>query len=184
MSSGLRRDLLRPANLLSLVRIALACGAAGALLAERPLAVLALGVPAGLTDYLDGWMARRRGEVTQLGALLDSLADSVFMLVLLVAAHHIGVWPFYLLLAWGLRDLGVFALRASAAQQGFTVPSSTLGKVAFNLSGWSFFLMTLDLLWPLPWLRFAALCAIHAGIALSWLAAGGYLAEYARRYRG
>ena len=184
MTSALRRDLLRPANLLSLARIALVGGAAGALLAGLPLATLALGVPAGLTDYLDGWLARRRGEATPLGALLDSLADSVFMLVLLVAANRIGVWPFYLLLAWGLRDLGVFALRASAAQQGFTVPSSLAGKVAFNLSGWSFFLMTLDLVWPLPWLAWTALCAIHAGIALSWLAAAGYLTEYARRYRG
>ena len=184
MSSALQRDLLRPANLVSLARIALVCGAAGALLAGRPLVTLALGVPAGLSDYLDGWLARRRGEATQLGALLDSFADSVFMLVLLVAAQHIGVWPFYLLLGWGLRDLGVLALRASAAQQGLTVPSSLAGKVAFNVSGWSFFLMTLDLAWPLPWLRWVAWVAIHAGIALSWLAAGGFLAEYARRYRG
>lgn len=172
-------------NLLSLIRLAgVPVFLWLVLVPEADAWALALLVVSGITDYLDGWLARRRGEATPLGALLDSLADSVFMLVLLVAANRIGVWPFYLLLAWGLRDLGVFALRASAAQQGFTVPSSLAGKVAFNLSGWSFFLMTLDLVWPLPWLAWTALCAIHAGIALSWLAAAGYLTEYARRYRG
>jgi phosphatidylglycerophosphate synthase len=182
--SRLGHDLLRPPHLLSLARIVLVCATGGALLAGRPLVALALGVPAGVSDYLDGWLARRRGEATALGAILDSLADSVFLLVLLAVAQELEVWPFYLLLVWGLRDLGVLALRASAAGQGFAIPSSLTGKIGFNLSGWSFLFMTLDLAWPHPALRWIGLGAIHAGLALAWVAAAGYLRAYVRGYRG
>ena len=184
------RDLGRPPNLVSLGRVALIAVAAVVFLSGWRLTGLALGIPAGLSDYLDGWLARRRGEVTELGSLLDVLADLLYQLVCFSIAVHEGVWPMYLMVAWGFRDLTVTVLRASAAQQGFAIPSSGLAKVAINFNYYSFIVMGLDvarlfsssaMTLGLHWL---GLAGAHAGVALQWIAGGVYLARYAHRYRG
>ncbi len=190
VSPAFWRDVRRPPNLVSLGRIAVIALAAAIFLSGWRLTGLALGIPAGLSDYLDGWLARRRGEVTELGSLLDVLADLLYQLVCFSLAVHEGVWPAYLLVAWGFRDLTVTVLRASAAQQGFTIPSSHLAKVAINFNYYSFVVMGLDVARPFSspevmlGLHWVGLAAVHAGIAMQWIAGGVYLARYARGYRG
>lgn len=70
------RDLALPPNLLSLARLPLA--ALFPLVGERPGPALAILGAAGLTDVLDGWLARRSGQVTALGAIVDPIADKAF----------------------------------------------------------------------------------------------------------
>jgi cardiolipin synthase (CMP-forming) len=183
------RDLLLPPNVTSLARIILIVAAAALIVAGHPIAGLVVGVPAGLTDYLDGYLARRLGQETELGALLDVLADILFALVCFTLALALGVWPLYLLLVWGFRDLGVLALRASAAREGFAIRSAVLGKVATNVNSYAFLLMALDggrLLsgTAAVLVHHAGLAAIHVGLALQWVTALGYLGAYARGYRG
>jgi cardiolipin synthase len=190
VSPAFWRDLGRLPNLVSLCRIAVIVVAAVIFLSGWRLTGLALGIPAGLSDYLDGWLARRRGEVTELGSLLDVLADLLYQLVCFSLGVHEGVWPTYLLVAWGFRDLTVTVLRASAAQQGFAIPSSHLAKVAINFNYYSFILMGLDVARPFSssavtlGIHWLGLAGVHAGIAMQWIAGGVYLARYARRYRG
>ncbi len=185
------RDLKRLPNLVSLTRIALICVAAGLTYAGYPGPGLALGIPAGLSDYLDGYLARKRNESTELGALLDALADILFNLVCLVLAAKYGVWGFYLLLLWGFRDMTVMALRASAGQQGFTIPSSLLAKVAVNFNYYSYVLLGLVIMEPFgpdhvmtTGIRWLGLFGIHAGITMQWISGFIYLRSYARQYRG
>lgn len=185
-----RRDIGLLPNRITLARIVLIVAAAAVFMSGHPLLALALGIPAGLSDYLDGYIARKRGEVTALGALLDSLADVLFALICLVMAAEVGVWPAYLIVAWGFRDMTVMTLRSSAGLQGFVLPSSFLGKLAWNFDSYSFVIMGVDVARPFAspeittFIHWLGLFGIHAGIVMQWIAGGFYVAEYARRYRG
>ena len=188
-TSQFRRDLLLVPNLISLFRI-VGVGVAAAFLFTGYLKIaLTLGVVTGFTDYLDGYLARKLNQVTQLGTLLDSLADIIAALICMTIAVYTHLWPPYLLILWGVRDMGILAMRNNAAQQGFTVPTSMLGKVAMNFTGYSYILLGFDLVrpveteWVVDGVHYLALFAIHAGVALQWVAGGLYMKAYAARYR-
>jgi len=86
-------DLARPSNLLSLLRVPLAVAFPYA--AKRPRAAFAVMAAAAATDVLDGWVARRRGEATPMGAIIDPIADKIFALSVvgtLLARHRLPVW--------------------------------------------------------------------------------------------
>jgi CDP-diacylglycerol--glycerol-3-phosphate 3-phosphatidyltransferase len=87
-----------------------------------------LYIAASVTDYLDGWLARRRGEESVLGKFLDPLADKVIVmaaLVFLVAADRAPAWLVVALLA---RELAVTGLRSIASTEGLEVTVSQGGK--------------------------------------------------------
>jgi cardiolipin synthase len=187
--SDFRADVLLVPNLVSLARIVGVLASATFFLLELRVLGLAVGLVASTTDYLDGYLARRLGQSSELGALLDSLADIIAALVCLTLAVYFRLWPVYLLLAWGLRDMTVLAMRASAAQQGFAIPTSILGKVAMNFTGWGYIALGFDLVRPfsaaavIQGVHWFGLGAVHVGIALQWAAGIIYLRAYARRYR-
>ncbi|MFC6152396.1 CDP-alcohol phosphatidyltransferase family protein [Nocardioides yefusunii] len=86
---------------------------------------------AGLTDWLDGRLARRLGHDTRLGAVLDVVADRVHLVAVAftLAAHDVVPWWLALLLP--LRDLLMLALVPLLRSRGRSVlPSHLLGKVA------------------------------------------------------
>jgi cardiolipin synthase len=187
--SEFHADLLLVPNLISLGRILGVCVAAGLYFLHYWMAALVLGFVTGLTDYVDGYVARKLGQTSKLGALLDSLADILAALVVMTVAVWAGVWPPYLLILWGIRDMGILALRASAAQQGFTIPTIFFGKVAMNFTGWSYIILPFDLVRPfhqaeiIKGLHWLGLIGIHVGIALQWIVGYLYLRQYAARYR-
>lgn len=85
-------------------------------------------VVASLTDWLDGWIARRRNQVTTLGKLLDPVADKVLVaaaLIALVQADTIPAWMVVVIIG---REFAVTALRGISAWVGVIVPASTLAK--------------------------------------------------------
>ena len=187
--SEFHADLLLVPNLISLGRIIGVCVAAALFFLHYSMAALVLGVITGMTDYLDGYVARKLNQITKLGALLDSLADILAALVVLTVAVWADLWPAYLLILWGIRDMGILALRASAAQQGFTIPTIYFGKVAMNFTGWSYIVLPFDLVRPfdnptvIEGIHWLGLFGIHAGIALQWIVGYLYLRQYAARYR-
>jgi CDP-diacylglycerol--glycerol-3-phosphate 3-phosphatidyltransferase len=84
------------------------------------VALLLFGV-AGLTDYVDGELARHRGEVTHLGRMLDPIADKILIaacLVMLVSTGHAGAVPTILIL---MREFAVSGLRQVAALDGVEI---------------------------------------------------------------
>lgn len=189
-SSEFRADLLLVPNLISLGRIVGVVVAASCFFLELYPIALALGLLTGVTDYLDGYLARKLNQTSELGALLDILADLLVALVCLTVALVVGLWPAYLIIAWGIRDMGVMAMRLSAAQQGFAIPASIMGKVASNFTGWAYILLAFDLIRPFSdspsvtqGIHEVGLVLIHAGIALQWVAGILYLRFYGRRYR-
>ena len=94
-------------NLLTLLRIGVVPALILFLYEGRYGAALVVFVIAGITDGLDGWIAKRFDAVTRLGSILDPLADKMLIVstyVMLTLAGHI---PFWLLLLIGFRDLGI-----------------------------------------------------------------------------
>ena len=84
---------------------------------------------AALTDWLDGYLARRRQQVTTFGQLMDPLADKLLItaaLVSLVQMERAPAWMVAIILG---RELGVTVLRSVAFSRGVTIPASGLGKV-------------------------------------------------------
>ncbi len=97
--------------------------------AERSLAAALVFTTAALTDLLDGYVARRRGQITNLGKLLDPVADKLLVaagLVLLVQEQRVEVW---LVIAIIAREIIVTGARAVAAREGFIIAADSLGKV-------------------------------------------------------
>jgi CDP-diacylglycerol--glycerol-3-phosphate 3-phosphatidyltransferase len=86
-------------------------------------------VIAALTDTLDGYLARRRQEVTRFGKLLDPLADKLLVsaaLLVLVEGGRLVSWVALLIIG---RELAVTGLRAIAAADGIVIAASPLGKL-------------------------------------------------------
>ena len=85
-----------------------------------------------LTDLLDGYLARRHGSVTQMGKLLDPLADKVLTMCALVALvalpGRIPLWGLPMVVAILARELSVTALRAMASAEGVVISAAPLGK--------------------------------------------------------
>jgi len=101
-------DLTTAPNLITLSRIVLVLVAAGLFFVgfERPGILLA--VVGGLTDYLDGWLARRTGQVTRLGELLDQFCDIFFeSLVLYLAIARYQFLPPWVLIVYLGREFWV-----------------------------------------------------------------------------
>ena len=119
-------------NFLTLLRIIAVPVVVVALLAEIPNGDLVAGVVfalAAFTDGLDGYIARRRDDVTTFGKLMDPLADKLLIvaaLVSLVALDRLQAWIAMVIIA---RELAVTGLRALAVEEGVVISASWLGKV-------------------------------------------------------
>lgn len=84
---------------------------------------------AALTDWLDGFLARRYGEVTSHGAFLDPLADKVLTTSAFVALYMYDVVPLWMLVILIVRDFSTTALRSIVGDRGSVVTTSMMAKV-------------------------------------------------------
>jgi CDP-diacylglycerol--glycerol-3-phosphate 3-phosphatidyltransferase len=87
-----------------------------------------LFLAAALTDLLDGYLARRRKQVTTLGRLLDPIADKLLVASALVALVQLKIAPAWMVAIIIGREFAVSGLRSIAAHEGFAIDVSTLGK--------------------------------------------------------
>ncbi|MFZ5912598.1 MAG: CDP-alcohol phosphatidyltransferase family protein [Pseudomonadota bacterium] len=92
------------ANFVSLLRLLLTPAVIWLLLEERPVAALGLFLFAGLTDALDGMIAKRFGQVTELGAYLDPVADKVLLASTFITLGVLQELPLWLVLLAVSRD--------------------------------------------------------------------------------
>jgi len=119
-------------NVLTLLRILAVPVIVVALLDETPdgdvIAAIVFAL-AALTDGLDGYIARRRSQITTFGKLIDPLADKLLViaaLISLVSLDRLAAWIAMVIIA---RELAVTALRSVAAERGVVIAASWLGKV-------------------------------------------------------
>jgi len=89
-------------------------------------AILFLG--AALTDWLDGLIARRLGQVTTLGKLLDPVADKVLVSAALISLVQVGTVEAWMVVVVVAREFAVTGLRSVSAAQGLVIEASDLAK--------------------------------------------------------
>ncbi|QYJ05122.1 CDP-alcohol phosphatidyltransferase family protein [Nocardioides panacisoli] len=96
---------------------------------------LAVLMVSGLTDFLDGWLARRLNQTSVVGELLDPIADRLYILAVVVGLALRDVIPWWLAASLPLRDLLMWGLVPLLRSRGYSaLPVHFLGKAAtFNL---------------------------------------------------
>ena len=97
----------------------------------QELAASGLFILASITDGLDGYLARRRGQITTMGMLLDPLADKLMVATayIILVAYCPGIVPPWIAVLVIGREFLVSGLRSIAASEGFTIDASEIGKL-------------------------------------------------------
>lgn len=83
---------------------------------------------AGVTDFLDGWVARARGEVSPLGVFMDLTADKVLVGGVLVAMVEVNLLPTWIVATILVRELVIGGVRQMAAAANVVIAARPLGK--------------------------------------------------------
>lgn len=148
-------------------------------------AVILYGIGAA-TDFFDGFIARRWGQISELGRLLDPLADRVFIVALAVALIARGALAWWLAAAIVLRDVVLLSLWPLFERRH-------VGRINVNFTGKT---ATASLLLGLTWLAVGetgwvagrdlgvvGMAFTVAGAVLYWVAAGMYAAEAVARLK-
>lgn len=139
----------------------------------------------GATDWVDGWLARRLGQSTELGAVLDPTADRLVFLVGLGAILVWGGVPVWFCVAVLVREAFVASMMVGATLAGMErFPVTRAGKTA-----------TFALLWAVPWILAGSAggawmifgvigwCLGVPGLVLSWITAVRYVPLVRRHLR-
>lgn len=131
---------------------------------------------ASLTDWLDGYLARRRQQITTLGQWLDPLADKLLITAALVSLVQMGRAPAWMAAVVIGRELAVTGLRSVAQTRGQGMPASPLGKLKMTAQVVAIFFLILgpDHLGSVAVLGMVALWAVLA-LAI-WSAVDYYVA--------
>ena len=182
--SALLADLRTTPNLVTLSRLALVVLVFVFYLCDMYGAGAAAGALAGATDYLDGWLARRTGQVTRLGEILDQFCDVALELALLVFALH--VLPLVVLVPHVLRELWVVSIRRYAIELGQNIPSRLPGKIKASVTGWSMLPLLVGAVgaaggWSHALVRFGQ-AGVVAGLLLSVGSGIDYTVTFVRIY--
>ncbi len=179
-------------NLLTLLRIFFVPLLVAALLADDlgarwqglipgapDLFALAIFLAAAATDLIDGYLARRWGQVTTVGTLLDPIADKLLIsaaLISLVDIHRVPAWIVIVIIG---REFAVSGLRSIAAASGYTIRASELGKTKMTAQVAAISLVIAGKRWPV--LDLLALGAMWAVMLFGLASALDYFRKFWRR---
>ncbi len=174
----LNGEVVNIPNLLSFLRIALVPVFLWFLLDEFFIAAILILALAGLTDFLDGFIARKLNQTTKLGKLLDPVADRLYIFATLLALSATGYVPWWLAGLVILRDLLMLVSLPVLASVGYrALPVHYLGKASTFALLYSFPLLLMGkiftdaafIITPLAW-AFALW-----GVVLYWWSGFVYL---------
>ncbi|RPK29639.1 CDP-diacylglycerol--glycerol-3-phosphate 3-phosphatidyltransferase [Paenibacillus xylanexedens] len=129
------------------------------------IALIIFAVAAG-TDKLDGYVARKYNQITNLGKLLDPLADKLLIavaLVMMVQENMISSWIAVIIIG---REIVITALRMVATEQGIALAADRYGKIKMVLQVAAIIAILLNNV------RFSLLTEVRVDVILLWLAAG------------
>lgn len=84
---------------------------------------------ASVTDWLDGYLARRRRQITGLGQWMDPLADKLLVIATLISLVYLALAPAWMVAVIIGREFYVTVLRSMAHARGHAMPASPLGKI-------------------------------------------------------
>jgi CDP-diacylglycerol--glycerol-3-phosphate 3-phosphatidyltransferase len=154
---------------------------------DRELLASAVFIAASITDAIDGYLARRRAQVTTMGMLLDPVADKLliaaaFITLVQFNPRTVPAWMAVIIIG---REFLVSGLRSIAASEGFTIEASDLGKMKMLVQIVSVVAAIIDHHWThLPWYLLGlpvhpiALTSIWIMVVLSLVSAADYFAAF------
>ncbi|KAB0666790.1 CDP-diacylglycerol--glycerol-3-phosphate 3-phosphatidyltransferase [Oryzomonas japonica] len=131
MTTRTSHPILNIPNILTMLRIAAIPLMAFLLLAPDQQAgfwAAAVFALASITDWLDGYLARRMGIVTVFGKFLDPIADKLIVMAALIMILPFGRVPAWMVLVVLGREIIITGLRGIASSEGIVIPASDLGK--------------------------------------------------------
>lgn len=135
---------------------------------------------ASFTDWLDGWLARRRNQVTTLGILLDPIADKLLTSAAFISLVQIGAAPAWMVWVIIGREFAVDGLRMIASSQGITIGASVWGKYKTGSQVVAIVLLIFGNKYLGKW-DLAGDVAIWAVVGLATLSAADYFVQFSRR---
>lgn len=139
------------------------------------VAIFGVGV---LTDYLDGYFARRRNQVTRIGILLDPLADKLLTAAAFLSMVEMGLVPAWMVMIILARELAVTGLRNVAAGRGVLIGASALGKGKMVAQVVAIFLLLLSR--PFPALRLPAITVLWIVVGVTVVSGVDYFLRFWR----
>ena len=154
---------------------------------EQEILAAVLFVLASITDGVDGYLARKRGQITTMGMLLDPLADKIMVTAAIIAlvAYNpqvVKVWIAVVIIG---REFLISGLRSIAASEGFTIQASDLGKlktVVQIVSVVSAILAHHWFQWQFGWLiipvKWTAITAVYFTVVVSTVSAIDYFVGF------
>jgi CDP-diacylglycerol--glycerol-3-phosphate 3-phosphatidyltransferase len=174
------QDSLNLPNFLTLVRICLIPVFVVVFLAptpDRSLVAAVIFTVAAVTDLLDGYIARRTGQVTKLGKLLDPIADKLLVLsalILLVNIDRVTALVALLIIA---RELAVTGIRAIAAGERLIIAAETTGKYKMALQVVAIVLLILEGtdVSAVGNLHLAGTATLYLSLVLGYISGGQYV---------
>jgi CDP-diacylglycerol---glycerol-3-phosphate 3-phosphatidyltransferase len=144
---------------------------------RKEIVAAAIFALASFTDWLDGYVARRRKQVTPLGQVIDPLADKLLTSAAFLSLVQMGLAPAWMVAIIIGRELAVTGLRNMAYSRGVAMPASPLGKLKMVAQVVTILAMILgDVYWP------ELLVIGRAGLWVVVVIAGISAADYFRRY--
>jgi CDP-diacylglycerol--glycerol-3-phosphate 3-phosphatidyltransferase len=186
MDSTIRKDLRTIPNVITLLRIVLLWVSVVLYFYVSRSVGIALAIVAGVTDYLDGYLARRLKLVTRLGEILDQFCDLCFEAFIILIATLQGFFPPYIIFLYLFREFWVTCLRRFMAGARMNIPSSLAGKLKTNLIMWGFFPTFLSISEAVPaaepYVGHAGRVIVGLGIAAGYYSALGYTKAFATGY--
>jgi CDP-diacylglycerol--glycerol-3-phosphate 3-phosphatidyltransferase len=145
---------------------------------SKELVAAAIFGLASLTDWLDGYLARRRRQVTWLGQMLDPIADKLLTSAAFVSLVQLGLAPAWMVALIIGREFAITALRSLAYNRGITIPASPLGKIKMASQVTAILLLILG--WgAVPWLATVG----HIALWVVMVAAVVSAVDYYRRFQ-
>ena len=177
-----------PANALTVLRIVMVPAFVVALMWDHgqaiPLRLLALAlfVLAAMTDRVDGWLARRNNLVTDLGKLLDPIADKLLMGAALVCLSVLGNLPWWVTIVILVREVGITVMRFFLLRY-LVLPASKGGKLKTVLQTVAIGLFLFPLGRLPGWLTAVAWVVMVVAVLLTVLTGLDYLRTALRVWR-
>ncbi len=163
-------------NGLTMLRIVLVPFLVVFLLTRYAWTGLAVFWAASLTDWLDGYLARSRGQVTTIGKLLDPVADKLLMSAAFISLVDLGLAPAWMVVVIVGRELAVTGLRAVAADCRMVIPAGAVGKYKLFAQVVAVSILILQL--RFDWLATYGTVALWVVVILAAISAGQYFLAF------
>jgi CDP-diacylglycerol---glycerol-3-phosphate 3-phosphatidyltransferase len=135
---------------------------------------------AALTDVLDGYLARRRKQITTLGQLMDPLADKLLITAALVSLVQMDLAPAWMVAVILGREFAITVLRSIAHGKGMVIPASPMGKIKMAAEVTAILALILGQVEGLHRLHIIGTIALWVAMATAIISGVDYYRRFAR----